>query len=75
MSQRNPIHRSRRTFVAAAGVLFVAAALRPAGARAQANAKKYALASLVPAISAEPSADSGSRPVTPCCSPHGILRS
>jgi predicted dinucleotide-binding enzyme len=40
MSQRNPIHRSRRTFVAAAGVLFVAAALRPAGARAQANAKK-----------------------------------
>jgi 8-hydroxy-5-deazaflavin:NADPH oxidoreductase len=40
MSQRNPIHRSRRTFVAATSVLFLGAALWPAGAWAQANAKK-----------------------------------
>jgi 8-hydroxy-5-deazaflavin:NADPH oxidoreductase len=40
MSQRNPIHCSRRTFVAAAGVLSLGAAIWPAGARAQADAKK-----------------------------------
>jgi 8-hydroxy-5-deazaflavin:NADPH oxidoreductase len=40
MSRDNPIHCSRRTFVAAAGVLLLGAALWPAGARAQANAKK-----------------------------------
>ena len=75
MSQRNPIHRSRRTFVAAAGVLFVAAALRPAGARAQANAKKIRIGVVGSGNIGGTSADSGSRPVTPCCSPHGILRS
>jgi 8-hydroxy-5-deazaflavin:NADPH oxidoreductase len=41
MSQRNPIHHnSRRTFVATAGVFLLGAALCPAGARAQANAKR-----------------------------------
>jgi hypothetical protein len=40
MSQCNPIHRSRRAFVAAASILFLGAALWPAGARAQTNAKK-----------------------------------
>jgi 8-hydroxy-5-deazaflavin:NADPH oxidoreductase len=35
-----PIHRSRRTFVAATSVLFLGAALWPTGARAQADAKK-----------------------------------
>jgi 8-hydroxy-5-deazaflavin:NADPH oxidoreductase len=40
MPRNNPIHRSRRTFIAAAGVLFLGAALWPAGARTEANAKK-----------------------------------
>ena len=40
MSQRYPMHRSRRAFVAAASILFVDAALWPAGSRAQTNAKK-----------------------------------
>jgi 8-hydroxy-5-deazaflavin:NADPH oxidoreductase len=40
MSHVNPIQRSRRAFLVAASFLFLGAALWPAGARAQANAKK-----------------------------------
>ena len=61
MSQRNSIHRSRRMF----GPQALGHKLMP---------KNYALALLVPAISAEPSVGSGSRAVTPCFSPRGILR-